>query len=332
MQISAVIPSYNAERCLARAVESVLQQTYPAHEIIVVDDGSKDETPVAAAKFGDRVRYVRQDNAGAAAARNRGIEMATGDWIAFLDADDWWLRDHLANQAAIIARHPNLVWVSGRFLDGWSEGLTTLKPVTEEFRRFLAEGEYFPDFYEGALAGFNFSTCAMLIQKKVLVNAGLFDVTLKVSEDCDLWFRIADRHPVIGYVDSPLFVYDHSTPQSLTKAGLLTGEQFCQFLAKHVRESPHGKGEALLPKERFFKLLIAMSLRIIMKEGDSEGVRRIVRQYGKWLSGRLRLLAGILGWFPRPVLRGGAAAYAATMGRVRARRFRARAVGEPKLE
>jgi hypothetical protein len=137
---------------------------------------------------------------------------------------------------------------------------------------------------------------------------------------------------VIGYVDSPLFVYDHSTPQSLTKAGLLSGEQFCRFLAKHVRESPHGKGEALSPKERFFKLLIAMSLRIIMLEGDSEGVRRVVRQYGKWLSGGLRLLAGILGWLPRPVLRGGAAAYAATMGRVRARSIRAKAVGEPKLE
>ena len=95
IRISAVIPSYDRENTLDRAIDSVLVQEYPACEIIVVDDGSKDHTREIVAKYGKKVRYVYQDNSGVAAARNRGVNEARYEWIAFLDSDDYWMPNHL---------------------------------------------------------------------------------------------------------------------------------------------------------------------------------------------------------------------------------------------
>ena len=101
-RISAVIPVFNRERTIGRAVESVLAQSRSAAEIVVVDDGSTDRTAEAAAVYADHVRYVRQANAGAAVARNRGVESATARWVAFLDSDDYWFADHLDRMASAI--------------------------------------------------------------------------------------------------------------------------------------------------------------------------------------------------------------------------------------
>jgi len=95
-RISAVIPAFNRERTIERAAESALTQSEPPEEILVVDDGSTDATADRVARLGDRVRYVFQDNAGASAARNLGVEIAAEDWIAFLDSDDFWRPEHLS--------------------------------------------------------------------------------------------------------------------------------------------------------------------------------------------------------------------------------------------
>jgi glycosyltransferase involved in cell wall biosynthesis len=113
MKISAVIPAYNCEAHIARAIDSVLNQTHPADEIIIVDDGSSDDTVQAVRSYGDKVTLIQQENAGASAARNTGIEAATGNWIAFLDADDEWLPDMLQRQTDILTQHPHLVWTTG---------------------------------------------------------------------------------------------------------------------------------------------------------------------------------------------------------------------------
>jgi glycosyltransferase involved in cell wall biosynthesis len=101
--ISAVIPTFNRGRLLERAVESVVGQSRPADEIIVVDDGSTDDTPERIQRFAGAVRYFRQDNAGGAAARNRGVSVAEGEWVAFLDSDDLWQPDHLEVMERAIA-------------------------------------------------------------------------------------------------------------------------------------------------------------------------------------------------------------------------------------
>jgi glycosyltransferase involved in cell wall biosynthesis len=107
--ITAIIPVFNGERYIEAAIESVLRQTCGRFEIIVVDDGSSDQTAAAVARYGDLVHYEYQPNSGPSSARNRGIEMATGDFVAFLDADDLWHREKTAIQLARFSDKPELV-------------------------------------------------------------------------------------------------------------------------------------------------------------------------------------------------------------------------------
>src|SRR5215831_13254013 len=100
--ISAIIPTFNRAGVVGRAVESALRQSYPPREVIVVDDGSTDETPEVLRGYGAAIRYVPQENSGASAARNRGIALARHPWIAFLDSDDYWTPDYLARMAEAI--------------------------------------------------------------------------------------------------------------------------------------------------------------------------------------------------------------------------------------
>jgi len=104
IQISAVIPSYNREKTIAKAIDSILEQEYPASEIIVIDDGSKDNTRKIIENYGARVRYVYQENQGVSAARNQGVNEAKCEWIAFLDSDDYWLPEHLDHMVNAIER------------------------------------------------------------------------------------------------------------------------------------------------------------------------------------------------------------------------------------
>ena len=114
-RFSVIIPAYNAEAFIARAIDSVLAQTWPAHEILVIDDGSGDGTADIVAKYGDRVRCLRQDNAGVSAARNAGARAASGDWLAFLDADDWYYPDRLRWHAEWIAKDGRLDFLTGDY-------------------------------------------------------------------------------------------------------------------------------------------------------------------------------------------------------------------------
>lgn len=112
---SVIIPVYNGEKTVSCAIESVLAQTYPAYEVIVVDDGSIDATAQAVALFGSRVRYIYQPNAGVAAARNAGVKHATGEWLAFLDADDWYYSDRLRWHAEWIQEDAGLDFLTGDY-------------------------------------------------------------------------------------------------------------------------------------------------------------------------------------------------------------------------
>jgi glycosyltransferase involved in cell wall biosynthesis len=102
VRISTIIPTYNRDKTLKRAIDSILAQQYPASEIIVVDDGSTDSTEEIVEKLGENVRYLYQENAGVSAARNRGVEQANYDWVAFLDSDDYWTPGHLSSLAEVI--------------------------------------------------------------------------------------------------------------------------------------------------------------------------------------------------------------------------------------
>jgi glycosyltransferase involved in cell wall biosynthesis len=198
--VSVVIPAYNASAFIAETVESALGQTHTRLEIIVVDDGSTDDTEESIQPYLARVRYIRQRNAGEGAARNTGLRAATGDYIAFLDADDLWLPEKLEVQLEMAARHPT----SGLIVcDG--VGFTGDRVISERLlngelaRRLDREttGELTGRFYRSLIAR-NAITCPAqtLIPREVAERAGFVMEHRRASIDWEYNLRIARSNPV----------------------------------------------------------------------------------------------------------------------------------------
>lgn len=218
LTISAVIPAYNSQACIVRAVESVLRQTRPVDEIIIVDDGSTDKTTEVVRSFGEKVVLIRQQNAGASVARNTAIRAARNNWIAFLDADDEWIPDKLHLQVEHLQRHPELVWTMSNYFSCACDQ-QHLQHAFDQGRSapLLAGREYYDDYFDAFNNGTSGNTNTMLIQKSVLVEAGLFRPGQPRMNDEDMWFRIAYRYPKIGYLIEPLAVYHRGTLGSIVK-------------------------------------------------------------------------------------------------------------------
>jgi glycosyltransferase involved in cell wall biosynthesis len=192
MKVSVVIPAYRAARTIGRAVESLLTQSRPPDEIVIVDDGSPDDVAGALAAYGSRVRLIRQSNGGAASARNRGIEACKGDGVAFLDADDYWEPDKLLRQLEVIQRHPEVGLVASRYFQQ--------EPGTPRFEADL-EGEEFLDRVlklegdEAFALAMRIWTTTVLVRRSVLAEHR-FCSGLEPAEDRDLWVRLILAAPV----------------------------------------------------------------------------------------------------------------------------------------
>lgn len=196
MDISVVIPTFNREHLLSRALESVLAQCRPASEIIVVDDGSTDETCALMAGRFPGCQYISQVSSGVSSARNHGIKAARGNWIAFLDSDDEWLPTKLKNQEKLIFKQPHLRICHTEEI--WMRNCRRVNAM----KKHTKSGGY---IFQRCLPRCVISPSAALIQRSLLFEVGLFDETLPVCEDYDLWLRICARYPV-GYVDEPQIV------------------------------------------------------------------------------------------------------------------------------
>ena len=191
--VTAVIPAFNTERYLRRAIDSVLAQRYGAVECIVVDDGSTDRSGEIAQSFGDRIRYIAQANAGASAARNAGIRVARGDYIAFLDADDYWLDTKLEHQMRVFAANPGLRLVSTH----WTWLPSTTDPAVTDFRgpQFDAAAVQVLPGWETLLRDPYLCTPTVVVNAAAARAVGGFDTTLPSAEDIDFFLRVCDGHP-----------------------------------------------------------------------------------------------------------------------------------------
>lgn len=200
MKVSAVIPTYNRARFLPAAVASVRAQTHPCAEIVIVDDGSSDDTAAVVAALGAGVRYVRQANAGPAAARNRGIREAGGDLVAFLDTDDRWLPGKIEAQVALFRREPalGLACADMSIEDGGGRVMVASNFVKRGLQAGFAtlDGAPIPDAPRRLLQVNFVNTSTVVAPRALLLALDGFDTRLRYGEDLELWLRIAARHPL----------------------------------------------------------------------------------------------------------------------------------------
>jgi glycosyltransferase involved in cell wall biosynthesis len=200
--VSVVIPAYNAEAFVARAIASALAQTWTAREIVVVDDGSTDATATVVKSFGEQVRYLHQPNAGQVAATNRGIQAARGAIVALLDADDEWLPERLAKTVAPMVANPLIGLAYCHATDVFPDGRRRLHNAPVSHRSPL--GIYPPP---------RICTPAATFRREALDQCGLFDPEQKTFFDADLFIRVAERWFV------------HEVPEQLVRVHLRADSQ-----------------------------------------------------------------------------------------------------------
>jgi glycosyltransferase involved in cell wall biosynthesis len=211
------MPAFNAERWVARAIESVLDQTYSDWELIVVDDGSVDNTEGVVRGFSDpRIRFFRQENRGPYHSRNTGLNHATGEYIALLDADDWYEPEHLKVAIDFLEKHPDcaLVGTNFYFLNRSNERTVGCKP--KEIRGEPGDG-IIEDYFRAAMRNrcFPITNCAVFRRARI-ADLGAFDETLLLGGDHEFWFRWAMRS-TFGYIDTPTCYYLVDTAGSARK-------------------------------------------------------------------------------------------------------------------
>lgn len=203
--ISVIIPAFNAENYITDALESVFKQTLRVDEIIVVDDGSTDKTVEVVERSSEssnrEVKIISQDNFGAAKARNAGIKIAQGEWIAFLDADDLWRADKLKLQFDRLNVEPEAKMVFSDMSHQVAGKVVFNSYLHEKKYSFLSEGQIYSNLLH---ENFVF-TPTVVVQKSILDELGGFDEKLQIAEDYDLWLRIANKNEIL-FVDEPLVV------------------------------------------------------------------------------------------------------------------------------
>jgi glycosyltransferase involved in cell wall biosynthesis len=195
-QVSVVIPTYNRAWCLREALDSVLAQSFRDFELIVVDDGSSDETPQLLAGYGQSLRLLRQRNRGVSAARNAGIAAGRGALIAFLDSDDLWLPGKLERQVAFFDSQADALICQTEEL--WVKNGRRVNPGQRHRKR---GGMIFEPSLELCLV----SPSAVMVRRELFERVGLFDEDLPACEDYDMWLRVSCRYPV-HLIDSALIV------------------------------------------------------------------------------------------------------------------------------
>lgn len=294
--VSVVMAAYNAEATIERALESVLNQTLPPDEIIVVDDGSTDRTAEKIRKYEPKVRYLFEINAGPSEARNVGIRTARGEWIAFLDADDEWLPEKNACQIRHLKRNAGLVWT---FSNYWICSRENSKTAFQENQTLplLRGRDYFEDYLEVYFRVGHALTSSVLVRQSVLLEAGLFEAGRIWAEDTDLFFRIAYRYPRIGYLSSPLVRYYTGLPSSLTEKHKGQVRPRCELIQRHlILSAEHGRQQAFLPCVRG---MLETCIRRALAVHPSSDLREIPRELESFLPARLKMEVKLRQKWPR---------------------------------
>ncbi|MGH7389755.1 MAG: glycosyltransferase family 2 protein, partial [Candidatus Rokuibacteriota bacterium] len=310
MRVSVVIPTYNRAAVVGGAVESVLAQRWRDLELLVVDDGSTDDTEARVGSVRDpRLRYVRRPHAGVSAARNAGVALATGPLIAFLDSDDRWKPDKLEREVDFLARYPG---VHAVFSDlEKHDGEVFVPSFMREsplFGRWLGEAAY-PDgvvvprrqMFLFLLQEVFVKPSALTLRRDAFVKTGGFDEAWSSSEDWDFLLRFA-KGATFGYLDRPLAVLRLST-DSLHRVDQPRGETAMLRLLARERRALRGDREAVVAVQRGLRERVKSYAWYYDDAGRPLPAARVYLR-GFRLTGDLRLLVRAAGvWVPQDVRR-----------------------------
>ncbi len=264
--ISVIIPTFNRHQTIRRALLSVKQQTLPATEIIVVDDGSTDQTAEIVQKEFPDVVYIFQKNKGVSSARNKGIIQASGEWIAFLDSDDEWLPQKLERQMAALQKAP-------RYRLCHTEEIWIRRGKRVNPRKIHQKhGGY---IFEYCLPRCVISPSSVIIHRDIFKDYGLFDESLPAAEDYDLWLRICAFEPVL-FIQDPLIIKygGHDDQLSRKYWGL---DRYRIYALEKLLYT----GRLSLSQEKLLLEELIRKLDIVIGGAQKRGNREMVNRYAE---------------------------------------------------
>lgn len=253
------MPAYNAAPFIEDSIHSVLEQDYPHIELIVVDDGSQDNTTEVAEKFGSQVKVLKQKNAGPASARNLGIHASKGTFIAFLDADDVWLPGKISAQVQYLQKHPEIGVVFGGFFRWYSDpdGNFSSAPTPLNLNNTTKlVTEHSGWIYKDILLDSVICIITAMIRRSVIEKVGYFDESLQTGEDYDFWLRVSQQFRAAELDRTMAYYRMHAT--STTKVPRKENNEYKVLLKNFAAYGPAGPdgvaAEDRAIKNRFFQL------------------------------------------------------------------------------
>jgi glycosyltransferase involved in cell wall biosynthesis len=294
--VSVVIAAYNGARWIAETLDSVLAQTFRNFEVVVVDDGSSDETPSVVAGYGSRVRCLRRENGGQPSARNFGIRAARGLYIAFVDADDLWLPEKLQLQMELLSKHPDLAWVYSDAIVFDGENGKELYKISDVAH--LYEG----DILRPLLILDFIPSPTPVIRRDVFATVGYFDESpdLRIGEDWNMWLRIAAKYQV-RFVNRPLAKYRaHSESMFESTDFQYAFRSTWKMIENAVARDPQKLSDL---RERALAVMCVRTAGGMLKRGERQGARAMITRAMKLYPYDANSWAYWLGTFlPKPIL------------------------------
>ncbi len=290
MKYSVVIPLYNKEKYIARALSSVLSQTCQNFEILVVDDGSTDHSFERASQIdSEKIKMIRQENQGAATARNTGIACASGDYIAFLDADDAWREDYLETMDHLTETYSESDIYVTAYAIHMNKGKVRysgrLSPETGCLDSYWLTFQYPYDFVW---------TSATVIQREAIQNAGGFKPGEKIGQDLDLWARVARENPKVAYSSKVCVDYHRMAEENArTRVKIAYAGAFISDLEEELLHQKHTKEECDMIQKKYDLKMTAYIFTCILAGEKQRAAGAFQSWKGKTTSKTKLLRAGL---------------------------------------
>lgn len=300
MYFSVIIPLFNKEKHIKRAIHSVLTQTYQKFELIVVDDGSTDNSVKKLNEIQDpRINLIQQNNTGVSAARNKGISVAKYNYIGFLDADDMWNPDYLLSIKNLIENYPGAGAYSTAYeikkKDGTLETSLNVKNFGQEWKGII------DDYFKYAIVAPLLTASSVVIPKIVFKNVGKFEPGIKRGEDLEMWCRIALAYD-IAYLNTVCATYFHDAEnRACNKKAILSESSVAKAVESYVKVKKKINNHSDYAEEYMIKNII-IKAKYLIDDDKCKKARDLLFKYRHTRFNRKLLIKTyIISWIPRMV-------------------------------